>query len=242
MITVDWITPLFYLGIFLLTLLACLIAVVPLVLPIKSAAASARQDRYLAVGLGLGLPALALILYGYWGSGSAWLAYHKQQQQSRAVTAEIQHLGSLPNIIQRLEQTLARHPDGQGFFLLGRLYLKNQQFPEAVAAFLQADRFSPGRQEVWLGLAQAYYFAQGNTLTPKARDLLLRILSVEPKQKDALYLLGLGSYQEKNYSEAVQYWESLLSVLPPNTEDAQRILQMIAEAQKRISISKKTDR
>ncbi len=46
-------------------------------------------------------------------------------------------------------------------------------------------------------------------------------------------LAGNAAFAIKNYDQAIQYWEKLLKILPPNSEEvAQPLKERIAEAKR----------
>jgi cytochrome c-type biogenesis protein CcmH len=94
------------------------------------------------------LPALAMALYLKLGASQHLAEQQQRLQQDKAIEAEIERLGSLQNIISTLKQKVEANPDSRGWFLLGRLYLKAQQFKEAQAAFAKADHLARHQPEV----------------------------------------------------------------------------------------------
>ena len=46
----------------------------------------------------------------------------------------------------------------------------------------------------------------------------------------ALELAGLAAFQSKNYTKAVEYWERVMTKIPPDSEVGKTIQQRINEA------------
>lgn len=186
------------------------------------------------------VPVTAIILYSNFGAIHKVFEYEATQQHAAKVEAEIKKLGSLDNIIATLRQRVEANPDGKGWALLGRLYLKAQNFNEAVQAFRRADQLTPNQPEILVGYAQSLYFVGKQQATPDILTLLNRVLQLQPNQPDAINLLAIIAYQQHDYAKAIHYWEQLLPLLAPGSEDQNQLLQMIAAAQQQLAAQQKT--
>lgn len=75
-----------------------------------------------------------------------WITRGKQHYQ---LQVEINNLGGLTGIIQRIKQKLAANPnDAQGWFILGRIYLSNGNVDDAKKALENAYHLKPHDQEI----------------------------------------------------------------------------------------------
>jgi cytochrome c-type biogenesis protein CcmH len=185
----------------------------------------------LAVALLIIVPLVAVVFYWYSGSWRQLADYKATAEKTRVLNAEIAKLGSLDNIIAQLKQRVQEHPDGHGWFLLGRLYMKDGHFPEAIAAFARADQLTPATPEILVAYAEALYFANGRSLNPQAMALLTTTLKLQPDQPEAVNMLAVDAYQRGNYSQAAGLWERLLPQYPPDSDEGKVLLRMIGEAQ-----------
>ncbi len=223
----------FWLLITIMTLIAMGILAFPLLRGVsKSSSSMSFKNSALSFLLLLLLPLIAITLYWKLGASHAVAAYKTSQQQAAAVDAEIQQLGSIQHIIQQLKQAVAAHPDSHGWFLLGRLYLQTQQYPLAIDAFTAANQLTPDQPANLVGYAESVYFNNHMVLNAAARQALTRALQLQPQQPDAINLLAMAAYQQKDYTQAITYWEQLLALLQPNTQEASNVLSLIATAQK----------
>lgn len=192
-----------------------------------------KQRNVIAIiGIILGLPILAISLYLKLGAYQAVLKQQEIAEQYESVNAEIKKLGSLQNIVLTLKQKVEANPDARGFMLLGHLYLKTQQFQEASNAFAKANQLNPHQPEILVGYAQSLYFTHKMTLTQQAKALLDETLKLEPEQPDAINLLAIAAYQRGDYVVAIHYWEQLLPLFQQDSTEQQKLLEMIATAQK----------
>ncbi len=200
-----------------------------------------RRNMHSAAGTWLIIPLLilvplaALLLYINSGTFQQWASYKSAQEKTLAINAEINSLGSLEHIIAKLKQRVQENPDSRGWFLLGRLYMKNENFPEAVAAFAQAEQLSPGQPEIMLAHAEGLYFYNGHSLNQQAISLITATLKLHPNQPEAINLLAIDAYQHGKYQQAADYWQRLLSQFPPDSDQGKVLLRMIAEAQQHIN-------
>src|SRR5262249_46000854 len=96
------------------------------------------------------------------------------------------------------------------------------------------NALKPNQPEILGAYAQANYFAQGQRLDAKAIAFLKQALVLQPQQIDAMNLLALDAYGKKDYAVAIQFWEQLLPLFPPNTENGRWLLQMIHKAQRQV--------
>jgi len=61
-------------------------------------------------------------------------------------------------------------------------------------------------------------------------EFINRALKLDPENMKALELAGLAAFQSKNYTKAVEYWERVMTKIPPDSEVGQTIQQRINEA------------
>lgn len=88
-------------------------------------------------------------------------AYQVKQYQSFQHAQQLKaELGSVNVIIQKMQQHLKAHPDAKGWYLLGKLYLSQNQFAEAAIAFKQAQALDPKEAEFAERYNQASLLAQ----------------------------------------------------------------------------------
>jgi len=197
----------------------------------------ARQDlqtmpwvKWLLGIVALILPGLAILLYHHWGYTEELANYYQQQKNKQTVANAMQQLGSPEHVIARLKSQLQQHPDAKGWYLLGKLYLSQSDFPQAVEAFANANHLKPHAKEIMLHYAEAQFLAE-HGLSAGAKELLEQVLVQQPDNLEAANMLAIAAFQKGDYSQAISRWERLLNQLPPQSEDADKLLQAIAKAQ-----------
>jgi cytochrome c-type biogenesis protein CcmH len=192
------------------------------------------QNTLLLLTVSVLVPAVTLLLYWHWGAYSRVSQAALVQQRLVEVTGDIDRTGSRQHLIDEFEHHLQEQPQSaQGWYLLGKLYLRDGRAKAAVTAFSRARELKPHDTESKLGLAQALFIVNANTLTPQAQALLQQVLAVTPESPAALTLLATDAYNKGLYNQAIIYFERLLPYYPPESEDGKRLLAIIAQAQKR---------
>lgn len=174
-----------------------------------------RIGRALPISLALLLPLLGLGLYLHWGASDKVELARELQQPPR----------DLPDMIQRLERTVAAQPDAsESWYFLARAYMAQERYQDASDAFAKAIE-SAGREPSLLGLqAQAQFFANGKRWNDDVQKLVDEALAADPQEPTTLGLVGIAAFEKGDYRAAVDYWQRLLVVLPAEdpTRDAIR--------------------
>ena len=175
------------------------------------------------------VPLLALAYYyvsSYRGEAADWIALQHQLDSlvARAIrdpevlrSQQDLDLRDLTRVLQaRLAQQGMNDPDG--LYLLGVSYLELQQAEPARAVLERAYELQAERPDIMLAYAQALIFVNEGHLNTTSTGLLHRILQANPQQQRALFLLGLGSFNNGDYAEAIHSWQSLLALRGDDTD------------------------
>jgi cytochrome c-type biogenesis protein CcmH len=188
--------------------------------------ASSKRSRLL---LALLVPLLAFTLYERIGSLADWQITQTLDglQQSEDEVGRKQMLEQLASeLASRTEQVDT--PDY--YLLLGRTQMELNNYPAAVDAYRHLSLVAANDPEVLGQYAQALYLASGRKMTPEVRRVADQALALNPHQTTVLGMMGIASFESGDYAEAANYWEQLLPVLPPESQNAQMIRQGIAQA------------
>lgn len=92
-------------------------------------------------------------------------------------------------------------------------------FARAEAAYRRAIFLEPGYVDALYGLAVLLSLELDRS--PEAEPLLAAVLAREPKNVDALFLLGRIAYAEGRYEDAVDAFDRILATKPPERVGAQ---------------------
>ena len=117
--------------------------------------------------------------------------------------------------------------------MLGRSYAALGRHAQAIAAFAKAARLRPDDATL---LAEWAFSAA--VINPRGGDddpvvLVERALSIDPKDPKALALAGTLALDRRDYQAAVDYWERLARVEPPDSPIGRQIQASIAQVRQR---------
>jgi cytochrome c-type biogenesis protein CcmH len=143
-----------------------------------------------------------------------------------AVSAE-----QIEDMVGRLAARMGEHPDdAEGWKLLGRSYAVLGRFGEAVDAYAKAAAREPRDAVLLADFADALAMARGQSLQGEPEKLVLRALEIDPRNLKALALAGTAAFERKAFAKAADYWQRMLPLVPPGSEDAQAIRDNVAQA------------
>jgi tetratricopeptide (TPR) repeat protein len=116
---------------------------------------------------------------------------------------------------------------------VGNIYYDTQQYPTAIDYYQRVLKVQPTNAGVRTDMATAYWYT-GNADAAIAE--FQRALSYEPNKPNTLFNLGIVEWQGKmDIEKAVATWKKLLDT-NPNYEGKDKVLQLIAQAQKHSTI------
>jgi cytochrome c-type biogenesis protein CcmH len=190
-----------------------------------------RSGRWVLVALGLAVPVLALGMYGLVGNPAALLGRASADTQASAhgvTQADIEAM------VAKLAARLKEHPDdARGWAMLGRSYAALGRMDESVDAYAHAVKLQPENADLLADYADVLGFAQGKRLIGKPEELIAKALQIDPHNFKALALAGSAAFQHENYKQAAEYWQQMLALVPPDSDDAKTILADVNEARSR---------
>lgn len=95
----------------------------------------------------------------------------------------------------------------EGWLLLGRSNMALGRYDEAVNAFEKAYALLGDEPQIMLQYADALAMAAGGDIEPKTRELVERIIELEPENVAALWLAGLGAGRAGDLQTALTYFQ-----------------------------------
>jgi len=177
-----------------------------------------------------------MFAYGVWGNWPLWRAFHVAEAKQKQAEKLVRSLGSTQALIERFQAHLKQAPnDAKGWFLLGRVYVAENDWAHANEAFAKAHKLDPNHDEFTLHYVQSVWELNQHVFDETARGLLLNILKKNPEQPDALAMLAFDAYAKHEDATAVMYWERLLALAPQGSEEANKLRQAIAKARMRMA-------
>jgi len=181
----------------------------------------ARRSRAFVALLAAAIPAAALGLYLLVGSPGALDLRVEHETNARQLEA----------MVERLAVRLRESPDDvEGWKLLGRSYAALGRLPDAADAYAKAAVRAPRDAQLLADFADVLAMTRGQRLQGEPEKLVLRALELDPENLKALALAGTAAFERKDFAAAVRYWQRMLPLVAPNTEDARSIHAGIDEA------------
>lgn len=188
-------------------------------------AAPRRAGRGAALAVGVALPVCAFAVYLFVGSPDAVVP-----REGPGAMSEVQ----IEAMVERLAAKMRENPDDvEGWKMLGRSYAVLGRFADAVGAYAKAAERAPRDAELLADFADALAMVHGQKLEGEPEKLVLRALEIDPNNLKALALAGTAAFHRGDFKQAAEYWERMLPLVPPDSEDARGIRENIAEANAR---------
>jgi cytochrome c-type biogenesis protein CcmH/NrfG len=168
---------------------------------------------------------IAIFSVGFYGFSGGFKAYREILFSQKAV----QQLPNVQSLIQQMEAHLQKNPtSSEGFYLLGRLYLSQQNFSKAYVAFEKANQLKPHDEKILFNEAQSLWALHD----ARAKAILVQVIKLNPDNDAAMNLYAIMAYQEGAYEKAIKIWEDLSEKYADDSEERKIFLAAIAKAQK----------
>ncbi|WP_006787543.1 c-type cytochrome biogenesis protein CcmI [Thiorhodospira sibirica] len=174
---------------------------------------------------GLLVPILALWLYASLGT-AAIISGGTGQSSMHELEAVI------ANLYARLE---AAPENPAGWAMLARSYQVIGRDGQAIAAYERAlQHGGEASADLLLEYADLMGATRPEGLSGQSMRLIEQALALEPRHPKGLWLAGSGYFYEGDYATALTYWEPLLELLPPTSEEARMMRANLDDLRTRI--------
>lgn len=190
------------------------------------------------VGIGVMLCTLALSLgvgllgYAWKGTPQALTGDPIPNEASEVTEAQ------MVEMVEHLAQRLREQPDDlQGWAMLGRSYLVLGQPQAAQEALRQWVARAPKDPSALADLADAIAMGQDRSLAGEPARLLQQALQLDPRHLKALALAGTEAFARQDYRRAIEHWEKITQIEPPDSPLHQQAQDSVAEARQRASVA-----
>ncbi|HET9736003.1 MAG TPA: c-type cytochrome biogenesis protein CcmI [Burkholderiales bacterium] len=188
-------------------------------------AAPRRAGRGAALAVGVAVPVCAFAVYLFVGSPDAVVP-----REGPGAMSEVQ----IEAMVERLAAKMRENPDDpEGWKMLGRSYAVLGRFADAVGAYAKAAERAPRDAELLADFADALAMVHGQKLQGEPEKLVLRALEIDPQNLKALALAGTAAFHRNDFKRAADYWQRMLPLVPPDSEEGRAIRDNIAEANAR---------
>ncbi len=144
-------------------------------------------------------PVLILLIslaYWHWGSVGEWIHYLQTREKQQHIQQMLKSMQGPSALIEQLKQAVKEQPNrAKGWYLLGRLYVSQNQWQLADDAFTKAYQLEPDNEQFTLNYVQNAWQMNQQKFTDTHRKLLAHVLEKNPNQPDALAMLAMDAYQ-----------------------------------------------
>lgn len=197
--------------------------------------ATAPAAKMTIIALVVLVPLLSFGLYELLGSPQyldvAGPGNHASMSSTTSVPSSAKELPSMEEMIVGLKQKIAENPDDpNAWYLLGRLYAATEQFPLSVEAYEKLVVVSDRQATALVVLADSLAMTQGGKLAGRPISLVKEALEKEPAHTTALWMAGQAAADQKQYLEAIDYWQRAAQGLQEDKEMLAELRTMIDEA------------
>ena len=197
-----------------------------------SSSPAARGNNKFAYGVAAFIPIGAIALYFFVGNpkgvnpASAPATMPATSSDQAGSMSQQQIAANIDKLADRLKQN---PNDAQGWTMLARSYMMQERFSDAASAYEKLTTLSANDADAWADYAEALALANSQNLAGKPTEAINRALQINPKHQKALDLAGSAAYQAGDYNKAIEYWQKLLKLLPPGSDELKTVTEQISK-------------
>jgi len=198
---------------------------------------SEKSGRWMAPLLAVIMVVSCVLLYDHLGFENE-VAIRDLLQRSNTVAFSNEDSQEL---LERLNDKTQKYPkDVESWYLVGRIQFELGNYKEAVKGFngvlINLPNDAKEDQAVAMAqLAQAQFFANDRNLNTATKSLLEATLEINPQETTALGLLGVAAFDQKDFLNAIKYWQRLLGLMPATNPNAVAIQGGIDKAMSQLT-------
>lgn len=192
--------------------------------PVSAPTGSAGKPWPAVVAAGIAIPALAFGLYLALGSPASMDPLVQAAASGKLEDKQI--VAMVDSLAAKMKE---RPDDATGWSLLARSLSSLGRFKESAEAYERLAKLTPGDPQVLADYADILAMAQGKRLAGKPEALIRQALEIDPKHPKALALAASAAADAGDLPASLQYWQRLADSLPPDSEDARDVGQIIAQ-------------
>ncbi len=182
--------------------------------------------RRTALALVLLMPLAAAGLYALLGTPAAL-----NPLATRAPTQQ-----DVEKMVADLAARMEKNPgDTKGWVVLARSYRAMNRLPEAENAFNKIGEALYQDATLLAEYGDVLATRAMGNFDGKPMEIVQRALKLEPENPMALSLAATAAYNRSDFAQAVAYWDQLLKIVPPESEDAKWLAQAIDKTREQMA-------
>ncbi|MFH1045308.1 MAG: c-type cytochrome biogenesis protein CcmI [Pseudomonadota bacterium] len=200
--------------------------------PAAGAAAPVKRSKSMAIAVGIAVPLASVLLY--LGVGNPHALDPRKESAAQGAPHQLEQK-QIESMVARLVQRLETNPDdGEGWVMLARTYSALGRYGDAAGAYARAEVMFPKNAKLLADYADTLAMAQGQSLQGKPEALVQRALQADGNNLKALALAGTVEFEKSDFAKAIEYWQRMLPLLPPDSEMGNSVRASIQEAQDKL--------
>lgn len=140
-------------------------------------------------------------------------------------------LPPVEDLAEQLRARLEANPDNaEGWYLLGRTYMRLQNYAGAAEAYERVVGLLPDEVGALLSLADALTMRDGRRSGPRAIEVLEKALRLQPDSVTALWLLGKAAADRGDTETALAHWRRAYPLLADEPAMQAELGRLIVQA------------
>ncbi len=200
---------------------------------------SNRQWLFYGFIFNLFLAAIIFYYSGYRGIKHDWYSMVSEYQpmvdlflENEKMMPDVNNIDVLKfsRVLQKQLKT-DKISHARGWFFSGVVDLQQQNLDYAKQALTHANRLKPNQPNYMYYLAQALITLNQGQLNAKSQQLLMDSIRLQPDFLEAMSLLGMSAFTNRQYALAVIAWQQMLAYVKPDSTRTAMIKSSIVKAQ-----------
>ncbi len=194
--------------------------------PIATASGAAHSRAPLYVGLLVAVLVPLVALGVYHGVGSPELALAQRGADPGAAGSTQAQFDAL--LVQVQDRLKTNPKDGEAWAVLAEAYKLVGNHGAAIEAFQHAVELMPPNSRLLADYAESAALKAGGDFSGRPTALLEQALQVDPEDQKAVALMGAARFRAGDLPQARRYLRQLLASLPPESEYAVQIGEVVS--------------
>jgi len=192
-------------------------------------------DAKAAAPFGMRYTALALVLLVPLGAAGLYTLLGTPAALDPVATREPTRQ-DVEKMVADLAARVEKNPnDAKGWVVLARSYRAMNRLPEAENAFNKIGDALYQNATLLAEYGDVLATRAMGNFDGKPMEMVERALKLEPENPMALSLAATAAYNRNDFAKAIAYWEQLLKIVPPDSEDANWLTQAIAKTREQMA-------
>ncbi|MBC7956331.1 MAG: c-type cytochrome biogenesis protein CcmI [Cytophagales bacterium] len=135
---------------------------------------------------------------------------------------------NVEKMVTDLAARMEKNPgDTKGWVVLARAYRAMGRLPQAEDAFNRMGEVLYQDATLLAEYGDVLATRAMGNFDGKPAEIVARALKLDPQNPMALSLAATAAYNRNDFTQAVAYWEQLIKLVPPDSEDARWLTQAV---------------